>query len=102
MQITNVVKGIFYFIVLYYPLLGICQDKAGIHFIKAGNWQDVLSQAKKSNKFIFVDAYANLFYKLGRNKEAIEWEQKALAASPEQLKSGYRATLEKMRKGEST
>lgn len=43
------------------------------------------------------DTYANLLYKRGRVKEAIEWEEKAAKALPDE--KWPIETLEKMRKG---
>ncbi|GGH65619.1 hypothetical protein GCM10011379_18940 [Filimonas zeae] len=48
----------------------------------------------------YIDTYANLLFKLGRNKEAIEWQQKAVALRPE-IKS-FAEALKKMEKGEPT
>lgn len=47
-----------------------------------------------------MDTYANLLYKLGRKKEAIEFEQKALDLEPNDRET--QATLAKMKKGEKT
>ncbi len=65
---------------------------------------EALSWSRKSieldNEPRFKDTYANLLYKLGYGKEAIVWQEKAVAALPndsELLKS-----LEKMKKGEPT
>ncbi|PWV54532.1 glycoside hydrolase family 2 protein [Chitinophaga sp. S165] len=46
------------------------------------------------------DTYANLLHKLGKQKEAVEWEQKATEMQPED--AGFKYTLEKMKKGEKT
>jgi hypothetical protein len=46
------------------------------------------------------DTYANLLHKLGRQQEAIEWEEKALQLQPQELV--FKETLEKMKKGEKT
>lgn len=48
----------------------------------------------------YIDTYANLLFKLGRRKEAIEWQQKAVALRPE-IKT-FAETLKKMEKGEPT
>jgi len=58
----------------------------------------------KTNNHMFMDTYANLLYKSGKKKEAIEWETKA---KDHAIKAGadakdYTATLEKMEKGEKT
>jgi hypothetical protein len=52
----------------------------------------------------FMDTYANLLYKLGRKKEAIEWEQKAQKIVIEQggEKSWGQDFIDKVNKGEKT
>ncbi len=47
-----------------------------------------------------LDTYANLLHKLGKQKEAVEWEQKAMEMQPQDLL--FKDTLEKMKKGEKT
>ncbi|WP_232538858.1 glycoside hydrolase family 2 protein [Chitinophaga tropicalis] len=47
-----------------------------------------------------IDTYANILYKLGQKDKAIEWEQKAIELDPGA--SGFKQTLEKMKKGEKT
>jgi hypothetical protein len=47
-----------------------------------------------------IDTYANLLYKTGKAKEAIEWEEKAVQLSNHN--PSLVATLEKMKKGEPT
>jgi thioredoxin-related protein len=58
----------------------------------------------KDNNHMFMDTYANLLYKTGKKKEAIEWENKAkdLAIKAGADAKDYIATLEKMEKGEKT
>lgn len=51
---------------------------------------------------MFMDTYANILHKLGKTKEAIEWESKALALAQEGDKKTYQDTLDKMKKGEKT
>lgn len=51
---------------------------------------------------MLIDTYANLLHKLGRTKEAIEWQEKALAKVDADSKAEYQATLDKMKKGEPT
>lgn len=56
------------------------------------------------DSFQAYDTYANLLYKTGRNKEAIEWEEKALKrakGSPDDFKT-FADLLTKMKKGEPT
>lgn len=67
-----------------------------------------LDWSKKSfadnNEHQFMDTYANLLYKAGKKKEAIEWETKAmeLASKNKEDVGDYKETLDKMNKGEKT
>jgi len=58
----------------------------------------------KDNNHMFMDTYANLLYKSGKKKEAIEWETKAkdLAVKAGEDAKDYVATIEKMQKDEKT
>lgn len=47
-----------------------------------------------------MDTYANLLYKLGNKEEAIQWEEHASQAAPDD--KIYKDTLDKMKKGEKT
>jgi len=49
-----------------------------------------------------MDTYANLLYKLGRVREAIEWETKAMGLMEKKEQYRYRSTIEKMEKGIKT
>ncbi len=49
-----------------------------------------------------MDTYANLLYKLGSSKEAIDFETKVLKLAPDNDKTSYQETLAKMKKGEKT
>jgi len=40
------------------PLFVNAQEKSSINFSKAANWDELLAEAKKANKLIFIDAYA--------------------------------------------
>lgn len=51
---------------------------------------------------MFMDTYANILHKLGKTKEAIEWQQKAITLAGDAEKKTYQETLEKMKKGEKT
>lgn len=53
---------------------------------------------------IVIDTYANLLYKSGQLKEAIEWEQKAmaLAAGNDRQVENYREIIKKMQDGRPT
>ena len=57
-----------------------------------------------NNSHMFMDTYANLLYKAGKKKEAIEWETKAmsLAKANKEDTGDYQTTLDKMVKGEKT
>jgi thioredoxin-related protein len=78
---------------------------------KALAWMDKIIQHGDSNDR-HLDTYANILYKLGRVKEAIEWEEKAASSkSPDIYKNRfqeklpnnkYLAVIEKMKKGEPT
>ncbi len=60
---------------------------------------------KDKDNYMFMDTYANILHKMGRTKEAIEIQKKALALIPEAdtaSRKAYQATLEKMQKGEKT
>jgi thioredoxin-related protein len=48
------------------------------------------------------DTYANLLYKAGRTKDAIEWETKAMNLVDGKGKKLYKQVVEQMQKGEST
>lgn len=50
----------------------------------------------------YMDTYANLLYKTGRNKEALEWEARALVMASEDMKETYKQNLEKMKNGLKT
>lgn len=63
---------------------------------------DISSQLKNTNEAAFLDTYANLLYKSGKKNEAIALQQKAVDASPENERSGYQATLAKMKNGIQT
>lgn len=57
-----------------------------------------------NNSPMFMDTYANLLYKAGKKKEAIEWETKAMtqAKTNKEDTGEYQTTLNKMTKGEKT
>jgi len=52
--------------------------------------------------YIMLDTYANLLYKIGRHKEAIVWEQRAIDFSQGLIRDSYSDILEKMIRGEPT
>lgn len=59
---------------------------------------------KDKENHMYIDTYANILYKLGRTKEAIEWEGKAAALASDDAgqRKVYADTIEKMKKGEKT
>jgi thiol-disulfide isomerase/thioredoxin len=76
-----------------------CDDIACIN--KALNWSKQSLAANKT-QHMFIDTYANLLYKSGKNKQAIEWETKARDLATGDEAKGYQATIDKMAKGEKT
>ena len=68
--------------------------------------KDALAWSKRSfkdnNNPMFIDTYANILYKMGQKKEAIDWQTKAIALVPVSEVTSYNETLEKMKKGEKT
>lgn len=77
-----------------------CDDMACV--ASALDWSKKSFEA--NNSHMFMDTYANLLYKAGKKKEAIEWETKAmaLAKAAKEDTGDYQATLDKMQKGEKT
>jgi thioredoxin-related protein len=69
---------------------------------KAIYWMKIYFEKKSESKndSQSMDTYANLLYKVGRIKEAIEWEEKALANAV--LGEGYKAVIVQMKNGEPT
>jgi thioredoxin-related protein/tetratricopeptide (TPR) repeat protein len=68
---------------------------------KALSWsQQSIDQDK--NNATFLDTYANLLYKLGQTKEAIEIETKAIEIVEEKYSKSYIDVLNKMKKGKPT
>ena len=47
-----------------------------------------------------LDTYANLLYKVGRSKEAIQWQEKAVSRNP--TDKGCQKALEQMKNGKPT
>ena len=75
-----------------------CDDPACVESALA--WSKKSLEAEENP--MLIDTYANLLHKLGRTKEAIEWQEKALAKVDADSKAEYQATLDKMKKGEPT
>jgi thioredoxin-related protein len=76
---------------------------------KAAEWMEKLlplvEVKSDGNLDAFLDTYASLLYKLGRTREALEWEEKALSATNprnEPKKLIVKNMIEKMKKGEPT
>jgi hypothetical protein len=63
---------------------------------------DWSKRLKDGNDAAFVDAYANILYKLGKKDDAIALETKAIGMVPDADKSSYQQTLNKMKTGEKT
>lgn len=83
-----------------------CDDKKTLN--KAIKWMEIIIKAHPNEKEE-IDTYANLLYKVGRKKEAIEWEERAARLDKEQAEKYnvvsnkvYQETLDKMRKGQPT
>jgi len=70
-------------------------EKAVEWSLKAINQET--DQGRKANT---MDTHANLLYKLGRKNEALEWQEKAVAASRGDLE--IKGNYEKMKRGEPT
>jgi tetratricopeptide (TPR) repeat protein len=76
-----------------------CSDPAILS--KALEWSKY-SLDETPNNYANIDTYANILYKLGRIKEAIGLERKALALTPEFRKQEIQGNLSKMEKGIKT
>ncbi|MEO8173326.1 MAG: hypothetical protein ABI581_09595, partial [Sediminibacterium sp.] len=83
-----------------------CKDLTCV--AQALEWSKLSLKDAQNQNPAFMDTYANILHKLGRTKEAIEWQEKALAIMnadsrfTEENKKSYIATIEKMKKGEKT
>ncbi len=66
------------------------------------NWLSPTLREENANVHYCIDTYANLLYKLGKTKEAISWEVKAINLAPADMKDSYVATLEAMKQGKPT
>jgi len=69
--------------------------------------QDALSWSKRSleiypNNPLWMDTYANLFYKIGKKEEAIATEEEALQYAGNADKKGFEKTITKMKAGLKT
>jgi len=81
------------------------------HLNEAIKWMEqiVKIHPDDSNLQNLMDTYANLLYKSGRQKEAIEWQEKTVMREEEDgqkygspIRDVFRKTLVKMKKGEPT
>lgn len=63
---------------------------------------DWSQQLKDGNQPELMDTYANILYKLGKKDDAIALEEKAIALVPENSRSSFQTTLDRMKKGEKT
>lgn len=70
----------------------------------AAKWSLKIVQENEKDEFLhgYLDTYANILHRLGRTKEAVEWEEKAIRAANDAYKELYRITIDKMKKGEPT
>ncbi len=68
---------------------------------EALKWSKRSLSGNDSDEPMFIDTYANLLYRLGNKKEALQWERKALTLAGED-KSSYEETISKMEKNEKT
>lgn len=81
---------------LCYSIFEHCKD-SGILITAIRMMEQSLKQDSSANA---IDTYANLLYKTGRVKEAIEWEQKAVDKEP--YNNDFTGTLRRMQKGRKT
>lgn len=68
---------------------------------QALNWSKMVTQ-KTPGDANNLDTYANLLYKLGRKKEALEAEARALNLAAGADKPNFQSTIDKMKKGDPT
>ncbi|MCF6407523.1 hypothetical protein L3C95_31820 [Chitinophaga filiformis] len=66
---------------------------------KAIKWMGILVTSEPNNAS-FIDTYANILYKAGRDKEALNWQKRAIILAPDN--NEIRETLIKMERGEPT
>jgi len=71
--------------------------------VKALHWSHRSIAGYPDCDWEFLDTYANLLYKVGNTKEAIEWEARAIAlAKVPHQKEDFQRSLEKMKAGQKT
>ena len=109
----NYSKAVTRYMSTKYPSVSSLNEFAWTVFLQCNDkevLEDALMWSKKSftdqSKVEpgYIDTYANLLYKLGRNKEALEWEMKAQDIAIEQGadKSWGQDVIDKINKGEKT
>ncbi|WP_159638677.1 thioredoxin fold domain-containing protein [Sphingobacterium composti Ten et al. 2007 non Yoo et al. 2007] len=72
-----------------------CDDKEALKV--ALTWSKLA--VEKNDTGYIIDTYANLLYKLGDAKNAIVWQEKAVANTTEDRRDELENTLDKMKKG---
>jgi hypothetical protein len=66
------------------------------------SWSKKSLEGKESNNWAHIDTYANILYRLGKIKEALEMETKLLSFEDKEAKDTALKTIDKMKKGEKT
>jgi thioredoxin-related protein len=73
---------------------------------KANKWMEVVMKSDSTSEFFggYMDTKANIMYRLGQTKEAIAFEEQAIALEKRRdpKTKSYTETLEKMKRGEKT
>ena len=79
-----------------------CSD--AICLDKALEWSKATLLIKSPEEPGYMDTYANILYKLGKKKEALEWEKKAqsIAITQGAPKNWGQDVIDKINKGEKT
>lgn len=75
-----------------------CTDKVQLE--KALFWSDSSLKMIPKPMSQYLDTYANILYKMGRVKDALEWEEKAATLAP--TDKAIQNNFEKMKRGEIT
>ncbi len=76
-----------------------CDDAACVEAALAWSKQSVEGSNEDP---MMMDTYANLLHKAGKTKEAIVWQEKAIAKVDGDAKAEFQKSLDKMKKGEPT
>lgn len=73
---------------------------------EANKWMEVVMKSDTTSEFFggYMDTKANIMYRLGQEKEAIDFEEQAIALDKRRNPGtkSYTKTLEKMKRGENT